>query len=246
MQNKIEQLNQNLINGGHKDISLNPAELSVLQNVRKHLESSGATQTSQTVKGGLNLAVKLVTAWPYAAYTHPRGGNIIDVLQSSIHEKQPPAENHVMMAIRAFANLFETAEGRSLALREFAKVQEIVESSLADATQNRNLLVATTTLYINYAVLFSSADVQATDFSSFNHAIPILDQLSKILQSQKDSEVAYRALVATGTLVLGLGDEVRIAAKEVYDLPGAIKSAVGKAADPRIKNVSREIDGLWK
>jgi phospholipase A-2-activating protein len=264
MQSKIEQLNQALIKSGQKDISLNPTELSVLQNVRKHLDTSGATQTLQTVKGSLDLAVKLMTAWPYAdrlpgldllrllavapstaTYTHPRGGNIIDVLESSIHEKQPPAENHVMMAVRAFANLFESAEGRNLALREFTKVQEVVASSLAGATQNRNLLVAITTLYINYAVLFSSTGLETAEASSFDHAVPMLDLLGGILRAQSDSEVVFRALVATGTLAQCLGDEVRIAAKEVYDLPAAVQSAVSKAADPRVKNVGKEISALW-
>lgn len=232
--------------------------------MRRHLDSSNAAQTSQTVKGGLDLAVKLLTVWPYvdrlpgldllrllavspitATYEHPRGGNIIDVLESSIHEKQPPAENHVMMAIRAFTNLFESTEGRRLALREFGKVQEIVASSIADTTQNRNLLVAITTLYINYAVLFSSTEEQVTDSSTSDYAVPMLDLLSKILQTQNDSEVIYRALVATGTLVHGLDDEVRTAAKEVYDIPGAVRSAASKAMDPRIKNVASEIDALW-
>jgi phospholipase A-2-activating protein len=263
MQKKIEELNQRLIANGQKDLSLNPTELSVLKNVRKYLESAGATKSSQAVAGGLDLAVKLTTVWPYsdrlpgldllrllavapmtAAYTHPRGGNIIDVLEAGVTEKQPPAENNVMMAIRAFVNLFESKEGRALALAEFDKIQALTTSVLEDGTTNRNLLVAATTLYINYAVLFISLKDEIIS-ASFEHTLALLDTLAKILSIQNDSEVVYRAMVATGTL-LTLGEEVRSAAKDVYSVDKSVSTAVGKASDLRIRNVSGEIQVLLK
>jgi phospholipase A-2-activating protein len=264
MQKKIEELNQTLIKEGHKDLSLNPTELSVLRNVIAHLSSSGATKTSQTISGGLDLALKLTLTWPYssrlpgldllrllavapqtATYTHPRGGNIIDLLIASVTETATPAENNIMMAIRAFANLFESAEGRTLALQEFNKIQHLASDALADGkTSNRNLLVAITTLYINYAVLFSSSASSASS-EDFEHPVALLDSLRVVLATQADSEVVYRALVAVGTL-LGLGGEVRSAAVEVYGLREGVRGAVGKAKDPRVKNVGGEIAGLLK
>jgi phospholipase A-2-activating protein len=264
MQKKIEELNQTLIKEGHKDLSLNPTELSVLRNVVNHLSSSGATKTSQTVSGGLDLALKLTKIWPYpsrlpgldllrllavapqtAAYTHPRGGNIIDLLISSVTESAPPAENNVMMAIRAFANLFESAEGRTLALQEFNKIQRLASDALAEGkTNNRNLLVAITTLYINYAVLFSSSSAAASS-EDFEHPVALLDSLRVILSTQSDSEIVYRALVAVGTL-LGLGGEVKSAAVEVYALQDVVRAAVAKAQDPRVKNMGKEIAALLK
>jgi phospholipase A-2-activating protein len=263
MQKKIEELNQTLIKEGHKDLSLNPTELSVLRNVITHLSSSGATKTSQNVSGGLDLALKLTLTWPYpsrlpgldllrllavapktATYTHPHGGNIIDLLIASVTEAEEPAENNIMMAIRAFANLFESAEGRNLALQEFDRIQNLVSDTLADGkTTNRNLLVAITTLYINYAVLFSSSP--STSFEDFEHPVALLYSIRVILSTQSDSEVVYRALVAVGTL-LGLGQEVKSAAIEVYNLQDIVKSAVTKGKDPRIKNVGKEIAGLWR
>src|SRR5450432_163252 len=113
MQNKIQELNTNLIKSGHKDLSLNPSELTTLSTIVKHLSSSGATQSASSIKGALNLAVKLVLQWPYpdrlpgldlrrllavapatATFTHPSKGNIVDILISSVTEKEPPAENH--------------------------------------------------------------------------------------------------------------------------------------------------------
>jgi phospholipase A-2-activating protein len=259
IQKKLTELNQALIAGGHKDLSLNPTELSVLASVARHLESSGATKASQSVSGGLDLAIKLTTIWPYkdrlpgldllrllavapmtATFEHPRGGNIIDVLEQGATETQPPAENHVMMAVRAFANLFDSIEGRALAVKEFDKIQKVITTSLS-GTSNRNLLVATTTLYINYAVYFKSQPEQ----TSFEHVLAVLDTLSKIISTQNDSEAVYRALVAAGTL-LTLDDEIKSAARDVYSLEKAVNTAVGKASDPRIRNVAGEIRALLK
>jgi len=258
IQKKIIELNKALISGGHKDVSLNPTELSVLATLCKHLESSGATKTSQSVTGGLDLAIKLTTQWPYkdrlpgldllrllavapetATFQHPSGDNIIDIIEQGILEQQPPAENNVMMAVRGFGNLFESVEGRILAVKEFEKIQSIISTAIASST-NRNLLVAATTVYINYAVYFKTESS-----TSFEHVLALLDTLSKILISQNDSEVVYRALVATGTL-LTLDDEIKSAAKDVYGIGKSVDKAVSKAIDARIKNVAGEVRGLLK
>jgi phospholipase A-2-activating protein len=259
IQKKLTELNQALIAGGHKDLSLNPTELSVLASLARHLESSGATKTSQSVSGGLDLAVKLTTVWPYkdrlpgldllrllavapmtATFSHPRGGTIIDVLSQGATETHPPAENHVMMAIRAFANLFDSPEGRALAVQQFDEIQTLITSSTA-GTANRNLLVAASTVYINYAVFFKSQPEE----TSFEHVLAVLDTLAKIISTQNDSEAVYRALVAVGTL-LTLDDEIKSAAKDVYGIEKAVNTAVGKASDPRIRNVAAEIRVLLK
>jgi phospholipase A-2-activating protein len=258
MQKKIEQLNQKLISEGRKDLSLNPTDLAVLKNVLKDLESSIATQSSQAVSGGLTLAIKLMTAWPYndrlpgldllrllavaprtATYTHPRGGNIVNILEASITEQMPPAENNLMMAIRAFANLFGSEEGRTLAFAEFDKILSIADTPSSRDTRNRNLLLAVTTLYINYAVLLSSSRGQK-DASPFERALYLLDTLRKIINTQNDPEVIYRTLVATGTL-LGLSNRIRTIAKGIYSIEKSITIAIGKATDARIRNVAGEI-----
>ncbi|KAF8860264.1 PFU-domain-containing protein [Acephala macrosclerotiorum] len=262
MQKKITELNQALIANGRKDLSMNPTEVTVLTNLCKHLESSGATKTSQAVTGGLDLAIKLATSWPYkdrlpgldllrllvvapdtATYVHSRGANIVDILSVGATEtdsEDAVAENHVMMAVRAFANLFESKEGRELAVVEFDKIQKIITSSVASST-NRNLLVAAGTVYINYLVYFKSEG----DKTSFEHVLALLDTLGKILSTQSDSEVVYRSLVAAGTL-LTLDDEIKSAAKDVYGIEKSISTAVSKAVDLRIKNLAGEIRVLLK
>lgn len=239
-------------------MSLNPTELSVLATLCKHLDSSGGAKASQSVTGGLDLAVKLTTIWSYkdrlpgldilrllavapatASYSHHRGGNLIDVLETGATDTQPPAENHVMMAIRAFANLFSSTEGRLLAASEFTKIQSIITPFISSGTTNRNLLVAVTTLYINYAVYFTTEN----QTPAFDTVIALLDTLSKILSTSTDAEAIYRAIVATGTL-LTLDEETKSAAKEVYGIERCVQTAVGKVSDARIRNVAREIGEL--
>jgi phospholipase A-2-activating protein len=260
MHKKIQELNRSLIENNRKDVSLNPTELTILSNLAKHLETVGSTKTSQSVSGGLELAIKISTAWPYAdrlpgldllrllavapmtaAYTLSDGSNIVTVLVNSVSEQQPPAENHVMMAVRAFGNLFDSVEGRALATSEFEKIQSLISVQLPGSSTNRNLFIAITTLYINYAVYFNSSATAA----SFEYVLAILDTLGKILITQTDSEIIFRALVATGTL-LALGEEIRSAAKDVYGIEKSITKALSKAGEPRNKNVAAEIEDLLK
>ncbi|OBT90812.1 hypothetical protein VE02_00648 [Pseudogymnoascus sp. 03VT05] len=266
MENKIKEINRELIDSGSKAVSLNPEELEVLSALRSHLEAAGSTSTSQDVTGGLELAIKLAKDWPYAkrlpgldllrllavapdtaTYKSPRGADIIEILESSVSAEQPPAENNVMLAIRAFGNLFATPEGRRLASHDFDRIFSISSKSLEGKTTNRNLLVAVTTLAINYSVLVTSSEdaAEVSSATRFEQSVAWLECLAGILNEQKDSEVLYRAMIATGTL-LGLGEEVRTAAKEVYGIYKAVTRALGKAVDPRIKNVGREIKELLK
>lgn len=108
-----------LIENGKKDISLNPEELSTLADVRKQFE----TKSKTPVPGGLQLAVKLATVWPYkdrmagldllrllvdsktaATYSDPRGGNVVDLLIQGATEAEPHGENHLAMAVRGFVS----------------------------------------------------------------------------------------------------------------------------------------------
>ncbi|TGO81158.1 hypothetical protein BPOR_1312g00020 [Botrytis porri] len=255
MQKKIEEVNKALINDGQKGVSLNPEELEVLQTLRKHLESTGATKTSQSVNGGLDLAIKLSTHWPYkdrlagldllrllaitpetATFRSNGGLSIIDVFSQAALESSPPSENHVMMAVRGFANLFDSTEGRQLATENFDKVHDLIKTAVKTST-NRNLLVAATTVHINYAVRFTETD------PDFEQVLAVLETVTSVLKTQVDSEVIYRGLVALGTL-LTVGDEIREAGKDVYGVLTAVDGSVKKAADPRVKNVGKEIRGL--
>jgi len=257
IEKKIVELNAELIKSGSKDVALNPAEVKTLAELRQYLEAVASKTPTQTVEGGLELVIKLVTQWPYkdrmpgldllrllvvspeTAKFSQRDGNIIDVFIAGAMDTDSPAENHVMMAIRGFGNLFDSPEGRKLARHNFDKISSSIKTFIASST-NRNLLVAASTLYINYAVLFTSET--ATD-TSFEHVIACFDVLSKIIAEQKDSEVVYRALVALGTL-LTLDDEAKSAARDVYSVKGVVNKAAQSTVDKRIKELSKEVVGL--
>jgi len=71
----------------------------------------------------------------------------------------------------------------------------------------------------------------------------LFDELSKIVTKEKDSEAVYRCLVALGTLVTALGDEVKTAAREVYEIERVLTKILdaGFGREPRVKNVVSEI-----
>lgn len=263
MEKKIKELNHELIKSGLAEYSLSSAELGVLKHLIRHIEESGSTASSQNIGGGLDVAIKLATKWEYAkrlpgldllrllavapntaTYRSEKGESIIDILDKSVNEQDPPAENNAMLAIRAFGNLFGSVEGRQLALLSFDKIFAMTYASLKSKTTNRNLLVAVVTLAINYAVLLTSKaeSILVDDAKTFEYSTSWLDLLSKILKEQKDSEVLYRALVATGTfLLVEHGDEIKLASKEVYGIEEAVNAALKNAVTPRDKTVGKEL-----
>lgn len=252
---KIEELNSILITSNQKNISINPTELSVLTSLSNDLKTSSTAKISYPE---IDLVLKITTKWHYnnrlpgldlfrlmapipsvVTYHYPGNTNLVDILISGSTEQTPPAENHVMMAIRAFANLFGSAEGRKLALSEFRKIHDLVAVSILSTT-NRNLLVASTTVYINYSVSL----VIKENIGQFELTVSIIDTLCKILGNQTDSEVIYRALVALGTLV-SLDDKIRTSAGEKFAALVIVEKAVSKASDPRIRTVGQEIHSLF-
>lgn len=257
IQKKLIELNKNLVANGHKDKSMNPQELRILADLCSHLGSKDTKVRSESVEGGLQLAVKLATEWPYkdrlpgldllrslalspetATYS-ASGGDIIDIFEGGAMKEDPSGDNHIMMALRGFANLFASPEGRALALREFEKIQGITVK--ASSSPSRNVLIAVTTIYVNYAVLFNAGK----DAAPFDYALAVVEVLGKILEKQKDSEVLFRALMALGTVVC-VDDEVKSAAGGVYEVGKAVDAAVKKAPEPRIKNAAREVGDLLK
>ena len=143
-----------------------------------------------------------------------------------------------------FANLFETDSGRQLTVNTFDQILSGVKSALANGGNppNRNLTIAATTLYINFAVyLTSEGRDQAPE--SAERGLLLLEELTKIVSEEKDSEAVYRGLVAMGTLVKSLGDEVNSAAKEIYEINRVLTRISGSSPgkEPRIKGIVGEI-----
>ena len=260
---KLQELNEKLISESGKDVALNPSELETVVALCGHLESSPRLPDSPVVESGVPLIFKIATSWPIAnrlpgldllrllaaatpftAIAEYNGDNMIEGILSSGVFDSPINVNNAMLAIRALANLFETAAGRSLVMNAFDQILNSVKLALVNAGNppNRNLTIAATTLYINFAVYLTS-DGHAQSPDSAERGLVLLEPLIKIVSEDKDSEAVYRGLVALGTLVKALGAEVKSAAREVYSLNSVLTrvtvSSPGK--EPRIKGILSEI-----
>jgi phospholipase A-2-activating protein len=154
IQKKIEELNRGLIAGGSKDVSLNPSDLALLQELTGVLEPAltapmaPATPTeaaAAAAAAAIPLVVRLVTLWPpaqrlpgldllrlvaagaggaLASYTGPADETVVDILDRSGVFADAERPNNILLAVRVFVNLFESPEGRALAESHFDKVEK--------------------------------------------------------------------------------------------------------------------------
>ncbi|EGD93202.1 polyubiquitin binding protein [Trichophyton tonsurans CBS 112818] len=263
IQKKISEINTQLISSGSKDLSLAPSEMEAISALCSQLEQPSSLSKSPVVEATLPLLVKVSTSWPAGnrlpgldllrllaaasptAATWDQGeGNLVSVIISSGVFDAPISPNNTMLAIRMLANFFETGPGRALVASCFEEVTNKIGSVMSDsvAAGNRNVTIAAATLYINLAIYFTSKEnVDSPEASE--HGLVIIDQLTKVLRNEKDSEAVYRGLVALGTLVVGLDHEIQTAAKEIYDLDQTLTRVldVGFGREPRVKGVISEI-----
>lgn len=260
---KLSEINSQFASSGSKDISLSPFEVEAVISSCNQLEIYQHLKDSPTVETSIISLYKVATSWPPAnrlpgldllrlfapatsliATTNYNGQDLISGLLSSGVFAAPLNVNNAMLTIRMLANLFETEGGRHLAVNKFDQIINAVSSALANAagTPNRNLTIASTTLYINYAVFVTTGGRESTAESS-ERALVLLEHITKILSSEKDSEAVYRGLVALGTLVSVLGGEVRTAARGVYDVNDVLDRVLGAGLgrEPRIKAVVGEV-----
>ncbi|KAI9844062.1 MAG: hypothetical protein M1838_002334 [Thelocarpon superellum] len=271
---KIGELNEQLIKDGDKELSLNPADLAVLDALIAQLEQApaAAAKPSPAISQGLALVLRIISSWPSSlrlpgidllrllaaatpvtsTYRDARGEDLVAILDRSGIFTDVERRNNMMLGIRAFANLFETQEGRALAEARFDEILGLTSPATSSSPNDRNTTIALTTLLINYAVLLTSPSHHKQAASS-TQALALLDPLSTVIgtslsnaaSSAPSSEAAYRALVAGGTL-LSLGDEVREAAGSVFGLKDKAREAAKAFSEPRITNVVEEVLALIK
>lgn len=255
---KIDQLNSRLIEEGSKDLSINANQLELIEQIL-----SDSAQPTETLRNGIKTIFHIATEWPpadrlpgldllrlltaaspeLASYSRPSGQNLVAILAESGVFEDKDRVNNIMLATRTFSNLFETAKGRELAESEFERIHYLVKrASSGENLENRNLVIAVTTLYLNYSVLFTSSPYSDLT-SSIERGLLLLASLAIILETSTDSEAIYRGIVAVGTLV-GLGEELQMAAKDVYDVPAALAKAETGSNEPRIKAIVAEVKAL--
>ncbi|KAI0151177.1 ubiquitin homeostasis protein lub1 [Pestalotiopsis sp. NC0098] len=257
---KILSVNSALEAAGRKDISLNPPAQALLASLRQSLESNRPVRSEDE----LDILIKICTSWDYAdrlapldilrcaavspaVANSPRIGNpiqlVIAAATTGFPEGGKPNENTIMMAFRTIANLFSSSDGRKL-LSQPAEASRVVgflrrtlglEGTDAIGKQNRNLMIALTTVAINYAVLYSKGG----GLTKAN-MIPLLEATGHLLSTQKDSEVVYRSLVSAGTLTTVLGKD------QAQSVLSHVTRAKDAAIEPRVKEVADECIALLR
>lgn len=260
---KLQEFNQNLVSEGQKNIALNPQSVGAVVALCDQLNKSQRLVDSDVVEDGVPLIVRIATSWPpakrlpaldllrllagssnFLATTEVDGENIVTSLLVSGVFDAPVNVNNAMLAVRAFANLFETPAGRELAMSNSDHILDGVKSALTNSgtSPNRNLTIAIMTLYINFAVYLTSEGRESAPESA-EQGLVLLGELIKLLATEKDSEAVYRSLVAMGTLVKSLGAEVKSAANDVYDVGSVLTRVSGSniGKEPRIKGIIGEI-----
>ncbi|KAF4589042.1 hypothetical protein GQ602_002931 [Ophiocordyceps camponoti-floridani] len=244
---KLLSINKTMIASGRKDAALNPGEESILQSLRIALETSKPIPPQS-----LALIVKVATKWPHsdrlpgldilrciakypvaAEYSSAQGSTLLDVaISASLPTDAAPGENAAMMGARTVANLFGSAEGRSLVSSHSDKAISFLErlGETGIGKFNRNLLIAVTTSAVNLSVL-----VYREKLLSADQRRRLVVLVGAAMKNQTDSEVLYRALVAIGTMLAA-------STAELKGLPVGewIRGAKGSCGEERVGSVADE------
>ncbi|KAH7185221.1 WD40-repeat-containing domain protein [Fusarium flagelliforme] len=252
MFNKILTINKNMVSSGRKDAALNPSDESTLSELRTALESNKPVPQFATP-----LLVRILTQWPYsdrlaaldllrcvakyplvAQFSDPNVGSLLDLaFASSLPQGEAPNENAAMMGLRTLANIFSTANGRSIVSAQSDEAISFLERIVGVSSDpigplNRNVLIAATTAAINLSVLVHRERLLTPD-QRRRLAILLGTILSR--DGQTDSEVLYRGLVALGTLLSASKAEAAN-----LGIKGWIETAAGRSSEERVKSVAAE------
>ena len=106
--------------------------------------------------------------------------------------------------------------------------------------QNRNVQIALTSAAFNYACLGYSSAKRGSLAVGGDVLMLLCNVLARTLSTQSDAEVLYRALMAVGMVLAipGQGD-LKKTARDL-GLEAAIREALQKAPEERVKDVAKE------
>ncbi|KAF4973936.1 hypothetical protein FZEAL_9122 [Fusarium zealandicum] len=252
MFNKILTINKNMVSSGRKDAALNPSDESTLADLRSALESS-----KPVPQAALPLLVRILTQWPYAdrlagldllrcvakyplvaQFSDAAVGSLLDLaIVASLPAGETPSENAAMMGLRTLANMFASANGRSVVGAQSDEAITFLErvvgvSSAPIGPLNRNVLVAATTAAINLSVLVHRERLLSPDQ---RRRIAVLLGAVLSRDGQTDSEVLYRALVALGTLLSASNAEAANLGVKAW-----VQGAAERSSEERVRGVAAE------
>lgn len=162
-----------------------------------------------------------------------------------------------MVAGRFLSNaLYGSPAGRGMVREHIDNIIASMKPMKSLTTSDHMVAIALTTLYMNLAVLITTDKTVDADTSA-SYGLSLLEELIALLRgfpavdhtanaqpSAQSTEPAYRAFVALGTVIVGLGrSDLKVAAKEILDVPGVLNQLKAKKylEEPRFKQVAVEL-----
>lgn len=241
-----------MISSGRKDAALNPTDQTNLKELRYTLQAGKPAD-----EVGLDLILRIATRWDYtdrlpgldllrcatggplvAGYRDASGRSIVEIAIAAATEGA--SENYVMMALRAVANIFGSQKGREVAASEVDRVLGLLERVVGLGGDglgrgNRNVLVAATTVALNYAVLGRKKSGSVGGERKGR----LVRVLERVLGESSDAEVCFRGLVALGTLLYG--------GVSLEGVDGGLVRGVGeRVREERVGGVVEEVLGILR
>lgn len=210
---------------------------------------------------GLDLLRCMCAAESVAKYRGGRqGDSIVDLVIASATTGSSSAdtklvENSIMMALRAVVNLFATEPGRLVAAQHADKVVALMECVLGlsgkpvgdvqgpAGADNRNVLIALTSAAINFGVLaHEGASVSGKDGLVSDEALTLLlNVLGRVLTSQTDAEVVFRALVGLANIITVPGDGAYGQVAKALGASDWVKTVQSKASEDRVRGLAAAV-----
>ncbi len=204
---------------------------------------------------GLDLLRTMCPADTVAKYHDSRHGSIVDIAIASATETGSAdsklVENSIMMALRLVVNMFATEAGRGVAAAQSDKVVALMECVLGISNQtvgdvkgpigahNRNVLIALTSAITNFGVLAHSEDRPAGAATVGEESLTLLlNVVGRVLTSQTDSEVVFRALVGLGNIISIPSDAEYAQVAKTMGADQWVKAARDRASEDRVNSMA--------
>ncbi|KIR59591.1 phospholipase A-2-activating protein [Cryptococcus bacillisporus CA1873] len=187
----------------------------------------------------IDLARVLAATSPAFALSPPHPFFIAASL--SLPFPDPPSksrETNTLLALRAIANLFVTANGRMM-----LSTEDVAKDILTNVGRvewgkvGKNVRIAGATIVLHLSILAVEGNLPAA------LGAPLLDLINQILDSEKeDTEVVYRSTIALGNLLLSPKTAGGLAVGKVAKGKESIERWAGK--ESRLGSLAKEIEEL--
>ena len=256
----LNQVTSQLSKHSFESAKRNPASSSLTESIPLALKIATTWTPPSNRLAGLDL-LRFIAAGASLDSQPARPEMIHQILSSGIFTPELLKSNPklAMLAIRLFTNLlYGSSRGRSLIDTTFDSVSSAVQTAADSTRPDPALSVPVTTFYLNAAVYLTSPAAKSTLSTTSDRALSLMEPLVGIVSAtseavpvgltgaaiQQATEPTFRALVALGTLVVGLkeSEEVQMAASSIYDVAAVIKQVESRlGTEERFRPIIKEI-----